>query len=243
MNIRYLSILFLTFSFLSCNQQEKVPKELKFSFEYLNENWGFKEIEIFKNISKNDSTKPRNYHFGIGMHLRNNLLRHHEQSEMLTKFFDSIGIHHYDDMSSIILASYHRYLNKENIELQSQVNKYVEYWKPIFECEKNQKIKAVKTYNRFKIGDSIKVKMPVSENNSVIDYPCGNGTLEWKFDESKDLSIWGVIIDKYNINNETNVFFKVKILSKNHLKTEIMMKEVNVGDEFNFGLSTAWKIE
>ena len=85
--------------------------------------------------------------------------------------------------------------------------------------------------------------MPVSENNSVVDYPCGNGTLKWEFNESKDLSISGIITDIYNINNETNVFFKVKILSKNHSETEIMMREVNVGDEFDFGLSTAWKIE
>jgi len=243
MNIRYLSILFLTFSLLSCNGQEEIPKELKFSFEYLNENWDSKEIEIFKNISENDSTTPRNYHFGIGMYLRNNLLRDHEKSENLTTFFDSIGIHHYDDMSSIILTSYHRNLNKENIELQSQVDKYVEYWKPIIDCEKNQKIKSVEIYKRFKIGDTINVRMPVSENNSVVDYPCDNGNLEWKFDESKDLKISGIITDKYNINSETNVFFKVKVLSKNHLKTEIMMEEVNIGDEFNFGLSAAWKIE
>jgi hypothetical protein len=242
MNIRYLSILFLTFSLLSCNGQEKIPKELKFSFDYLNENWDTKEIEIFKNISENDSITTRNYHFEIGMYLRNNLLRHHEQSENLTKFFHSIGIHHYDDMSSIILTSYHRYLNKENIELQSQVDKYVEYWKPIIECEKNQKIKAVEIYNRFKVGDTINVKMPVSEN-SVVDYPCGNRTLEWEFDESKDLSINGVITEKYNLNSETNVFFKVKVLSKNHIETKIMMREVNVGDEFSFGLSTAWKIK
>ncbi|MAQ41381.1 DUF6794 domain-containing protein [Mesonia oceanica] len=243
MNIRYLSILLLSFSLLSCNGQERIPKELKFSFEYLDKNWDAKEIETFKNISENDSTTPRNYHFGIGMHLRNNLLRHNEQSENLTKFFDSIGIHHYDDMSSIILTSYHRYLNNQDIGLQAQVDKFVEYWRPIIDCEKNQKIKAVEIYNSFKVGDSINIKMPVSENNSVVDYPCGNGTLKWEFNESKDLSISGIITDIYNINNETNVFFKVKILSKNHSETEIMMREVNVGDEFDFGLSTAWKIE
>ena len=71
-----------------------------------------------------------------------------------------------------------------------------------------------------------------------MDYPCSNGTLEWDFDESKDLSISGIITDKYNINSETNVFFTVKILTKNHLETEIMMEEVNIGDEFKVGLST-----
>ena len=243
MNIRYLSFLFLTFSLLTCNGQEKIPKELKFSFEYLNENWDSKEIEAFKNISKNDSTSPRNYHHGIGRFLRNNLLRHHKQSDSITNYFHSIGIHHYDDMSSIILTSYNRYLNEQDIELQAQVDKYVEYWKPIIECNKNQKIKAVEIYNKYKVGDTLNIKMPVSENNSVIDYPCSNKTLEWEFDETNDLSIDGIITDKYFINSETNVFFTVKVLTKNHLDTEIMMEEVNIGDKFKVVLSTAWKIE
>lgn len=240
---KILVLILLSFSLQTCKGQEKIPNELKFSFDYINKHWDPKEIEIFKNISENDSTTPRDYHFGIGMFLRNNLLRHNEQSENLTKFFDSIGIHHYDDMSSIILTSYHRYLNNQDIKLQSQVDKYVEYWKPIIECDKNQRIKAVELYNKHKVGDTLNIKMPVSENNSAYDYPCSNGTLEWEFNESKDLSISGIITDKYNINSETNVFFKVKVLSKNHPKTEIMMREVNVGDEFDFGLSTAWKIK
>jgi len=243
MNIRFFPILFLIFTLLSCNEQDKIPKELKTSFEYLDKNWDEKEIEIFKNISENDSTMSRNYHFSIGINLRNNLLRHNEKSENITKFFDSIGIHHYDDMSAIILTSYHRHLNKENIGLQSQVNKYMEYWNPIIECNKNLKIKAVELYNKYKIGDTLIIKMPVSENNSVVDYPCPSRNLQWEFDESKDLSISGIITDKYNINSETNVFFTVKILTKNHLEAEIMMGEVNIGDEFKVRLLTAWKIE
>lgn len=241
--MKNILLLFLIFSLFSCDGQKKVPVELRLSFEYLNKNWDSKEIEIFKNISEKDTTTPRNYHFGIGMYLRNNLLRHNEKSEKITKFFDSLGIHHYDDMSSIILTSYHRYLNNEDIQLQSQVDKYVEYWKPIIDCEKKQEIKAIEIYTKYKVGDTLKIKMPVSENNSVVDYPCGNGTLEWEFDESKDLFVKGVIIKKYNINSKSNVFFKVKVISKNHLETEIMMEKVNIGDEFDFSLSTAWKIE
>ncbi|CAL2094438.1 DUF6794 domain-containing protein [Tenacibaculum sp. 190524A05c] len=241
--MKNLLFIFIFISIICCKAQERIPKELKYSFEYLDKNWEKKEIEIFKNITENDSTTPRKYHFGIGMHLRNNLLRHNEQSKNLTNFFNSIGIRHYDDMSSIILTSYHRYLNNQDIELQSQVDKYVEYWKPIIECQKNMKLKAVKLYNKYKTGDTLSIKMPVGENNSVIDYPCSNGTLEWIFNESKDLFIRGVITDKYNINSDTNVFFKVKILNKNHPETKIMMEEVNIGDEFNFTLSTFWRIE
>lgn len=225
---------------LSCSDQEKIPKELKLSFDYLDKHWDSKEIETFKNISKNDSIKPKDYHIANAMKIRIN-----EHSENLTNFFDSIGVHHDSDMSSIILTSYHRYLNKENIELQCQVDEYVEYWKPIIECKKKQKIKADKIYNKSMIGDAIKIKMLVNKNSGVVDYPCSNGNLECEFDESRDVAINGIIIYKYNYNidNEENMFFKIKVLSKNQPDTEIIMREVNVGEEFDFELSSACEIE
>ncbi len=87
--------------------------------------------------------------------------------------------------------------------------------------------------------------MLVNKNSSVIDYPCSKGNLKWKFDESKDLSINGIIIYKYkyNVSSEENMFFKVNVLSKNLPDTEIIMREVNVGEEFDFELSTACEIK
>ncbi|MFD2823944.1 DUF6794 domain-containing protein [Lacinutrix iliipiscaria] len=234
-------LILLILSIQSCNKREEIPKELIYSFEYLNENWDSKEIENFKNYSENDTT-PRNYHFGIGMYLRNNLLRHHEQSENLNDFFNSIGIYHYDDMSSIILTSYQRYLNNQNIELESQVNRFKDYWEPIFECAEIQLKKGLEIYKNYKVNDTINIKMPVSENNSVVDYPCP--TMDWEFRNSFDLSVDGIITEKYFIYDSTNVFFTIKVLTKNNLNTKIMMEEINIGDEFKVSLrETVWKIK
>jgi len=235
-----LFILLFILSMIACSKKETIPKELNFSFEHLNKNWDSKEIEIFKNYSEND-TIFRDYHFGIGLYLRNNLLRHHDESDNLTKFFDSIGIYHYDDMSSIILTSYQRYLNNQNIELESQVNKFKEYWKPIMDCAEIKLKKGLEIYEKYKINDTINIKMPVSESNSVVDYPCP--TMEWEFRDLFDLEVNGIITDRYFINDSTNTFFTVKLLTKNNPSTKIMMNEVDIGEEFNVSLrETAWII-
>lgn len=66
-------------------------------------------------------------HFTAGMNLRNKLELWHEND--LTKWFNSIGIVHPDDMSGIIFTSTYRRLNKKYIELDKQIKVYQNHWK------------------------------------------------------------------------------------------------------------------
>jgi hypothetical protein len=68
-----------------------------------------------------------NAHFGLGLWMRNNwgLWKGTE----LSRYFNSIGISHPDDMSGIILTSYYRHLKGQDRELEKQVKHYQEYWK------------------------------------------------------------------------------------------------------------------
>lgn len=50
-----------------------------------------------------------NTHFGFGMWIRNNW--NLWGGSRLSIYFNQKGIHHPDDMSGIILVSYHRHLN------------------------------------------------------------------------------------------------------------------------------------
>ena len=239
--MRKIIIILTIFSLLSCNRKEEIPKELKYSFEYINEVWSPEDIEVFKNVKVNDTTS-NNLHFGIGLHLRNNLLRHHAKSDSIVAYFNSLGITHHDYMSGLILYSYHQHLNNENVDIQDKVDEIIDREKPYVECKKEQKIIGLEKYNRFEVNDTINVKMPVSENNSVVDYGCPN--LDWEFRKSFDLSIDGIITDKYYSNDSLFSSLKVKILTKNHPKTKIMMEEVNVGEEFEVSLiDSAWKIK
>ncbi|MEL7023278.1 MAG: DUF6794 domain-containing protein [Pseudomonadota bacterium] len=60
-------------------------------------------------------------HFGLGMWMRNNwgLWQGSALADLLTEK----GIHHPDDMSGVILASYWRYLNDLPIELTAQAER------------------------------------------------------------------------------------------------------------------------
>ncbi len=85
-----------------------------------------KTIEVLKNTPEDSLIM---YHHGLGTWIRNNLGLW-EYAD-LTRYFTGIGIFHPDDMSGIIIVSYHRYLNHENIELKKQILKYQEFYKDI----------------------------------------------------------------------------------------------------------------
>jgi hypothetical protein len=239
--VKKILISLILVTLYNCQKREKIPPEMNIAFNYIENVWNKESIKKFKNW-KEDDTVYVDYHFGIGLNIRNFLLRNGEHSEKMKRFFDSLGVGHYDDMSGIILNSYHKHLNGERIELESQVEKVKEYWEPIFECKKKQELIGLEIYNRYKINDTINLEMPVSANNSVVDYSCPN--LDWEFRDGYDLSIDGVIIDKGFSVSETNVYFTVKILNKSIESTQIFMSEKTVGDQFTFMLKeTAWKIK
>ena len=231
-------LIFLTL--FNCQKKESIPPEMNIAFDYIENVWNKESIEQFKNW-REDDTVYVDYHFGIGLNIRNFLLRNGEHSEKMQRFFDSLGVGHYDDMSSMILYSYHKHLNGENIGLESQVEKIKEHWKPIIECEKRQEIIGLEIYGKYKVNDTINVKMPVSGNNSVIDYPCPH--MDWGYRDDYDLSVDGIIVEKGFSVSKNNVYFIIRILNKSRESTRIFMSEKNIGDEFSIMLrETAWKI-
>jgi hypothetical protein len=70
-----------------------------------------------------------NYHFGLGMWMRNHWGLW--SGSRLAAYFGELGIHHPDDMSSIVLDSYWRYLNGRSIELEQQIQVYKTYWEDL----------------------------------------------------------------------------------------------------------------
>jgi len=67
------------------------------------------------------------YHLTIGMQLRNRWGLW--SGSRLAQWFNTIGIYHADDMSGIILTSFWRHLNEVPINLDGQVQFYLDYWK------------------------------------------------------------------------------------------------------------------
>ena len=85
--------------------------------------------------------------------------------------------------------------------------------------------------------------MPVDTRNNAVDFVCDTENVVWNFDGAKDLLLTVLLIEKYHINSKSNVFFKVKNITKNHSETQVLMKPLGIGDTFDFKLATAWKID
>lgn len=66
-------------------------------------------------------------HFGVGRWLRNEWNLWKQEGELFD-WFSIMGLHHPDDMSGVILTSYYRYKRNKPIELEEQIEHYIEYW-------------------------------------------------------------------------------------------------------------------
>ncbi len=83
-----------------------------------------KEKKEFKQIDEDDIFK---FHHTWGREMRN-AWSMSEKNTPLVNCFKTMGITHPDDMSTIILRSAHRQLNKQPIKLTDQIKKHQEYW-------------------------------------------------------------------------------------------------------------------
>ncbi len=92
------------------------PRNLDETFLYLNQLFNDTDKYNFMTLPVEVSTVR--LHHGLGMWMRNTwgLWGNSE----LKKFFTKNGVEHPDDMSSIILTSYHQYLNNKPIDFESE---------------------------------------------------------------------------------------------------------------------------
>jgi hypothetical protein len=187
------------------NAEEK--EKIKFTADTINDIYIPKDLEdCFVQINSfwNDSTKiqVKNWeekefagkvHLGFGMWMRNNWRLW--GGSRLSKYFNDLGIHHPDDMSAIILDSYHRNLNNKEIKLQEQIKYYQDYWGNSNKAELKRKQKEFSEYN---IGDTLEFNY----NKGYI-----SKVQEEKYDD--DICIAkGILTER----NEKDFLIKVKII-------------------------------
>jgi hypothetical protein len=93
-----------------------IPKDLEDCFRELD------KLLTENNREKFGETMPAYYHMGLGTNLRNRWGLW--SSSRLRELFLDLGITHPDDMSSIILNSYHHYVNGNEVTVERQLSKY-----------------------------------------------------------------------------------------------------------------------
>jgi hypothetical protein len=102
-----------------------IPKDLEDCFKQIDSFWSDSTKTKVKLQSEDDFSSGA--HFAIGLWIRNNWQLW--GGSRLSKYFNDLGIYHPDDMSGIILDSYHRYLTGKEINLQQQLDYLNAYWK------------------------------------------------------------------------------------------------------------------
>jgi hypothetical protein len=109
----------------------KIPRNLKECFEILEGICKKEDIKEFKESEVEDTIGK--YHFSLGMFMRNTFelwgTKGTKALSPLKKYFSKLGIWHADDMSGIIMTSWHRHLNKKPLKVLEQVRFYKDYWK------------------------------------------------------------------------------------------------------------------
>jgi hypothetical protein len=157
----YLQIFLLAigtaFSQADCNKYPSgyIPKNLDDALNYLDCVWPNKNE--FKN--KNEKDAVGNAHFARGQWIRNGwgLL---EGKSPLYAQFKSLGITFPENISSIILTSFHRRLNNKDIDLHGQVQEYQENAKRY----KSTLAERNKLAKRLEIGDTVNVVFSRSQS-------------------------------------------------------------------------------
>ena len=82
--------------------------------------------EWFKNSNEDEAIIAT--HHGLGEYIRNNWGLW-TNKDKLYAYLNKLGLWHADDMSTFILRSFHRLLNNKELDLNKQIEVFIEHWK------------------------------------------------------------------------------------------------------------------
>ena len=242
----FLGIIFLlSFNFgYSQNDCKKkynedyVPKNLNDAVRYLDCMWSEKDKAEFKNIPEDEAVSE--LHFGTGKAIRNNWGLWKKRKNRLKLYFNIRGISHPDDISSIILTSFHRHLNNREIELKTQIKSYKEYWDNAnkkYEEEQRLLSERLKIeFENYSLGDTVYIDFKLHKNRRIWAYPVQGYP---DLNEKGNCQVKGIVTGK-RIRKGKDYTLVIKIIEICEYK-EVFWSAIHekygnfkVGGEYNF---------
>lgn len=103
---------------------DNIPKDLDEAIMRLNIEFDDSTKKSIKAMNEMDFVCD--LHFSTGTWIRNNWGLW--SNSALSKYFNSLGIQHHDDITSVILICYYRHLRNEDYGLDKQIQYYKAYW-------------------------------------------------------------------------------------------------------------------
>ena len=102
------------------DMKKEKPKNLTECIQMLDKNLKTEDKDYIKTLTEDEFFMES--HFTIGMGIRNEWIRS-GNPELVTFFLDQ-GVKHPDDMSAMILTSYHQHLLGKEIDFEGQIAEY-----------------------------------------------------------------------------------------------------------------------
>jgi hypothetical protein len=219
-----------------------IPKNLGDAILFLECKWSISDKEKFK--TQNERDVSARYHMGSGMAIRNNWGLWKKKKNSLKKYFNRKGIFHPDDMSGIILTSFHRKLNNRDIELGKQIDYYKKYWERAnfvydsIDAENNKK--ASIEFESYKQGDTVKIEFKVNIQgkrvsiSQVQKYP--------DLGEIPDCYVTGIVKEKI----EKNYILRIQltdICGHKEATRDYWETVLKVGESYDFFSLKTFKME
>jgi hypothetical protein len=129
MNIKYFNLLILLFISVQLKAQDSIhfdyPQNIEDCFEILEMSFTEKNKTAFIRF---EETNLVSYHHTLGKSIRNNFYLWSFDAEIV-KYFNNMKIYSADDMSAIIIMSWHRKLNNKPLEIDEQIKILNDFWK------------------------------------------------------------------------------------------------------------------
>lgn len=111
-----------------------IPKTLEEAIETLEEFYS-KDLDTIRDMD--EDVFVASIHFNDAMFIRSSWFLWYNLGENknwpkskpgIVSYFNDLGIYHGDDISSIIILSFHRHLNKKPMKIEEQVQRFKDFW-------------------------------------------------------------------------------------------------------------------
>ncbi len=104
---------------------KNIPTNLTEAIQQLTSSISPEQQIKFMDMDEADFTSDAHLLFGASIRNEWGLWK---DDSPLVKWFNSIGIEHADDMSSIVITSFYRTITSKTIDLYSQIKEIQDYW-------------------------------------------------------------------------------------------------------------------
>ena len=211
-----------------------IPKNVDEAIFHLSFTWPEDRQMVFK--YKPEDKAVAEQHFFAGLDMRNNWRLW--TGSPLADYFKAQGIYHPDDMSAIVLRSFHRNLNRQEIDLEGQFRFYREYWEFLeYDYSESEK-RVARNFNSIQLADTVEMSFFISgptdgKTEILLTPPAEKPESGW---ENPACKLKGVVLKKDQYGKTYKLYIKLTDICQ---LSEVYYghEKLQAGSIMNFDLS------